>query len=228
MFFHKKKKSEPVPQEEIQKLTSAGMSDKDIIKQLKSKGYSYEEIEKAMMSAVKKNVEEPSFSNYQSYENPQQRQRKQQSELPEIPELSQYKPEQDLMESLDISAPDLDINPDILVEEIVEGVVDEKWEKFEERIRKVENDYSVMKMQVKQMHEQPAKTQEPSSHEYDARINDVSDQMEDLQARVGGLEKAFKQFLPSLTKNIESLSGLIHEMKEKQENHHSKYLEREI
>ena len=44
-------------------------------------------------------------------------------------------------------------------------------------------------------------------------IQSLYAKVEDLEARVGGLEKAFKQFLPTLTRNIESLSAMIHEMK---------------
>jgi len=36
-----------------------------------------------------------------------------------------------------------------------------------------------------------------------------------LEIRISGLEKAFRQFLPSLTRNIESLSDMVHEVKEK-------------
>lgn len=214
MFFHKKKKNEPVPIEEVQKLTASGMSDKDVIKRLKSKGYSYEEIEKSMMSAVKRGVDEPAFGQqyspqYQPY------QQKEQKSLPEMPELSEYRPdEQGVVSGLQETMPE-DFNTDVIVEEIVEGVVEEKLQKFEERIRRMESDYSTAAIQIKQLElRQPSKDQ--PAKDYDSRISEMSEQMEELQARIGGLEKAFKQFLPSLTKNIESLSGLIHEMKEKQ------------
>jgi len=78
----------------------------------------------------------------------------------------------------------------------------------------MENDFITLSTQMKQAEQRPAKEQ--PAKDYDPKISDITEQMEDLQARVGGLEKAFKQFLPSLTKNMESLSNLIHEMKEKQ------------
>ena len=56
-LFHKASKERgEVPVEEVQKMTRKGMSDKDIIKHLKSKGYSYESIESAMLRAVKDGV----------------------------------------------------------------------------------------------------------------------------------------------------------------------------
>lgn len=204
MLFHKKK-SQPVPPEEVQKLVSSGMSDKDTIKHLKSKGYGYEEIEKAMMSAVKRGVEAPQFAPSQPGAPLPKR------DLPELPEIQDYRPEEDIMGGLQETEPDL--SPDIIVEEIVEGVVEEKWQKFEERIRKTENDFTNLSIQLKQF-QQPR--QDQPVKDYDPKIAEINEQMEDLQARVGGLEKAFRQFLPSLTRNIESLAGLIHEMKEKQ------------
>jgi len=207
MFFHKKKQLGPVPVEEVQKLTASGMSDKDVIKRLKSVGYQYEEIEKALVSAVKRGVDKTSFQPY----NPMQQHEKPQ--FPDLPELNEYRPEEkDLIEGL--QEVNDDINPDIIVEEIVEGVVEEKWRKFEDKMKKMENDFITLSTQMKQAEQRPAKEQ--PAKDYDPKISDITEQMEDLQARVGGLEKAFKQFLPSLTKNIESLSNLIHEMKEKQ------------
>ena len=54
------------------------------------------------------------------------------------------------------------------------------------------------------------------SKEEEQKFVDISSRVEDMEARVGGLEKAFKQFLPSLTRNIESLSAMIHEMRSRQ------------
>ena len=56
MLFHKKQAKGDVPINEISEMTRKGMSDKDIIKNLKGRGYSYNDIEKAMLSAVKTGV----------------------------------------------------------------------------------------------------------------------------------------------------------------------------
>ncbi len=59
LFGSKKPKEEKaIPIEEVQKMTKKGMSDKDIIKHLKGKGYSYESIEGAMLKAVKEGVDD--------------------------------------------------------------------------------------------------------------------------------------------------------------------------
>ncbi len=202
MLFQKKKKGD-VPIEEIQKLTARGMSDKDIIKKLKSEGYSYDSIERAMLQAVKEGVNEPerepevpSFPEIA----PQQQRREPESLFPEFEQMQEV--------------PELEtINPEVIVEELIEGVVEDKWNKFLSRIEKVENELNIVRAEIKGI---PRNMQQGSAKDFEVKVSELSDQFDELAARVGGLEKAFKQFLPSLTRNIEALSNMIHEMKEKQ------------
>ncbi len=211
MFFQKKKK-EGSPVEEVQRLTTTGLSDKDIIKKLKSEGYSYEQIEQAMLQAVKQGVG-PNQSPFQNY--PQQNYA-QPSSQGSIEDVYSKDAEEEPMQFPELEVPaqqeGLDISPEAIVEELVEGVVEEKWQKFQQRIEKTESEISRMKVMLEQ-HKETAVQPMP---DVGPRLSEMSEQLDDLQARVGGLEKAFKQFLPSLTQNIDSLSKMIHEMKQKQ------------
>ncbi len=212
MFFQKKKR-EGSPVDEVQKLTSSGLSDKDVIKKLKSEGYSYEQIEQAMLQAVKQGVgsNQSSFQNY-----PQQQNYAQPSPQGSIEDVYSKDTEEEQVQFPELGAPaqqeELDISPEAIVEELVEGVVEEKWQKFQQRIEKTESEISKMKIML----EQHKETAVQAAPDVGPRVNEMSEQLDDLQARVGGLEKAFKQFLPSLTQNIDSLSKMIHEMKQKQ------------
>ncbi len=214
MLFGKKKHKEKkeVPVDEIQKMTKKGMSDKDIIKHLKSKGYSYESIESAMLKAVKDGVSEeepkvehridtapPAADNFFNEEfSPDAFQ---QPGLPDLPPAPQE----------DLEAPEL------MLEELVEGIVDEKWRKVEDKFKTVDDSFDKIKSEIKQfeLHMDQIRKDSPEK-EFETKIVGITEQLEDLESRVGGLEKAFKQFLPSLTRNIESLSSMIHEMKDKQ------------
>ena len=108
------------------------------------------------------------------------------------------------------------MSADVVIEEMVEGIVEEKWEKLQKSISQMEQQINEMKVQIKSKQPQSVA---PVNADYDARINEIENHLEELQARIGGLEKAFKQFLPALTNNIENLSRLIHEMKMKQGMH---------
>ncbi|MEK6837171.1 MAG: hypothetical protein AABX69_00840, partial [Nanoarchaeota archaeon] len=197
------KKKGDVPIEEVQRMSAQGMSDKDIIKKLKSEGYSYDSIEKSMLQAVKEGVSEPEPSSAEAFS-------------PSFPE-SMAQPKRGEAEALfpefePQEMPEIEnINPEIVIEELVEGVVEEKWNKFSSRMEKIENELNLIRTELKQ----PRQVQQGSTKEAEAKVAELAEQLDELDARIGGLEKAFKQFLPSLTRNIEALSRMIHEMKEK-------------
>ena len=224
MFFHKKQDARPIPSDDINSMTRRGMSDKDIIKALKAKGYSYNDIEKAMLSAVKSGV---------SDEKPTRRAPPvQQPEQQEYSyDFSDEAPNDnfDNMGTEDIfagqeAAPQFQDLPQFSqeqqqpVEELVEGLVEEKWQHFQDEMAKFEDGLERVRADMKTFEEriEAAKKESPTG-ELETRMSEIADHLEDLDARVGGLERAFKQMLPSLTRNIESMSTMINEMKSKQE-----------
>lgn len=209
MFFKSKKKSGPVPVDKIRALTQKGMSDREIVKKLKKQGYSYDQIEKSMLEAVRAGVEEPSSSAPPRFEGGFQ----------EAPSSDTFAlddiappPQQQQFET----GPVENISPETIIEELIEGVIDEKWQTFNKKIKKYEDEIEKLETTIKQFEQQfKAAKEEPVTKQFDSKLNTFSMTMEELDARVGGLEKAFKQFLPSLTKNIESLSRMVHDIKEK-------------
>ena len=204
-LFGGKKKKGDVPLEDVQKMAAQGMSDKDIIKKLKGQGYSYDSIERAMLQAVKDGVDEPVPQSGAMQEMPSFLEATPQHRKGEAEPLF---PEFEPQEVAEMET----VNPEIIVEELVEGVVEEKWNKFSPRLEKLEGEMNVLRAEVRQA---PKQAQQGSGKELEAKVVELNEQLEELEARIGGLEKAFKQFLPSLTRNIEALSKMIHEMKEK-------------
>ncbi len=196
MFFsHKKEAKKPIDPADVQKLTSKGMSDKEIIKHFKAKGHSYDEIEKAMMIAVRENISEaPS---------PQQM-----METPEPEPLFYEEAQPPTAEEVYMEEPS-----ESLVEEVVEGLIEDKWQKFSVEIDRMQNEIDKMSAEMKQMKNTPMPQSKEVLKMDDSRINELNEHLNDIDARVGGLEKAFKQFLPALTKNIEMLSTMVHELK---------------
>lgn len=193
MLFQKKREG-PVPIEEIQQLTAKGLSDRDVIKKLKGEGYSYDAIERSMLQAVKEGVGEGP-----RVEQPQQQEQPEELSAEQVPELG-------IAEMETMEEP---VAPEVLVEELVEGVVEDKIHNFKERLDKVEEEITKLYARIKH-------SQLPQPAAEDNGVDELTTRIEDLEARIGGLEKAFKQFLPALTKNIEALSSMIHEMKVKQ------------
>lgn len=218
MFFRKKKKEKSelrVPVEKVKELSKKGMSDKDIIRQLKSEGYSYEEIEQAMLQAVKESTIETNESGIETKPAPStQIENIPQPQVVQQPQLQQTQPR---VEDFEIKQPtpeeetpsfveEEEISPEVIIEELVESIVDEKWSEIKDRFQRLEDEIKTLKHKLKEEKEVEIK-------DYDSDIEALYSQIEELEARVGGLERAFKQFLPTLTKNIEELQKMVEELK---------------
>ena len=93
------------------------------------------------------------------------------------------------------------------MEDILEGLTEEKFEKFSGEMKKVRTEMDKLRAEIRA-------NRERTSHPADVAVpKDVQDKIDDLDARIGGLEKAFRQFLPGLTENIDALAKMIHQMK---------------
>ncbi len=231
MFFKKSHgKSGKVPLEEIKKMSGAGMAEREIIQNLKSKGYSLEEIEKGMMQAVKYGISGEEFPTtpmagtekieaipeFMETEKPFSMQDVYGSSDEGQPMMTQMEARQDEIPD-ELMMPDMPAEevqePNIMLEELVEGLMDEKWKKFDDTVEKFRDELATVKAEMKTARAQPQAQEAPK--EMENKVSDISNRIEDLDIRISGLEKAFKQFLPSLTRNIEELSGMVHELRGK-------------
>jgi hypothetical protein len=229
MFFGKKKKKGSIPIEEVQNMTARGFSDREIVKKLKKDGFAYDEIERAMLNAVKAGVSGDTQSFGQFSRAPE--------EVPtnaganeafSFDEFIQAPPQQAQQPQAYSGEQQLDINPEAIIEELIEGVIEEKWEKFNKKFKKYEEDLERVGVTIKAFEKKVEDVKnEPESAEFKMKTDVLNNRIEELEARVGGLEKAFKQLLPSLTRNIENLSSIIHEMKDSRQNEHVMHANRE-
>ncbi|MFH1631342.1 MAG: hypothetical protein ABIA21_03965 [Candidatus Aenigmatarchaeota archaeon] len=238
LFSRKPKETapRPIPVDNVREMQQTGMAERDIIRQLKHDGYSFSEIEKAMLQAVKEGTGEeyrPSTQSYapapayvpvpvQQVSAPAPRYQRpeppQQYEQPyEYPQPEQPIPEQPPMEEPEPVAAqpffDDDIAPETVMEDLIESVAREKFEKFTNQLAKIEGRFDEMKTELTYVRE---KAEAKPVLEIP---KDLEDKIDDLEARIGGMERAFKQFLPSLTENIESLATMVHDMKEAKQKH---------
>lgn len=201
-----------IPVKEVETLRRTGVSDKDIIKNLKSEGFSYAEIEKGMLQSLKQNISEDySTSSEESW--------KRNEESPTFEDIYGNKNEAKEPSFEELMAPGIaesDISPELAIEELVEGVVNEKWELFEKELKKIRSDEEMLMRQIKQLETLSSSSGKDSrASVIERKISDIEDRMGDIDARISGIEKAFRQFLPSLTENIRSLSEMVRDMKSK-------------
>ena len=238
LFLTKKKKEErPLPTDEVVKMSQSGMSDKDIIRHLKSEGYTYDEIEKAMLMAMKSTVKSPKpkqseQSASEQLNVPQSAQFNPsfggaQSQMPSLPQGESFEnlpsqpsvqePPQDFSQSVEDT---VDINN--IVEDIIQSMVNEKWEKIDARMKEVEREMEDAKKLLSNI--KTEKKQEVSKEEIDEKFGELDTKVEDLEVRVGALEKSFKQLLPTLVDNIQNLSNIVETLKKRHEDLEKKTL----
>ena len=201
----------PIPVEEVRTMVSHGFSERDIIRQLKSQGYSFGDIEKAIMEVVKSGVTAegsepapqaaPQMEDEESSRRPQHPPSRRAYEAPEalepLPPVGVGVPE---MPPPEKEAPQEEEEQQY-VEDIVESVLEEKFEKFTSEMNILKEEFEQLRSSVAML-----KQKKPESTDLSP---DITKRLDDLEARIGGLEKAFRQYLPELAKGVERLSKII-------------------
>ena len=142
MFFGKKKQKGPVSVEEIQSMQRKGMTDREIIKKMKKSGYSYDEIEKAMLQSVKQGVSgEPELQEIAAPAN----------NSFSLDDLYQQQPQQpQFQQEQEMEINTENVNAEAIIEELIEGVIEEKWEKFNKKIKEQEQNLENIAATIKQ------------------------------------------------------------------------------
>jgi len=106
--------------------------------------------------------------------------------------------------------------PEITLEEIIEGVVADKWDDFEERLNIYDKKNLQVQDQIKELREQVGemtKILNQKEQTLISRFEAVSGSMDSIEGRIGSIERIFKEFIPDLTENIRLLSEMAEKKK---------------
>jgi len=205
LSFLKKKKATTgigrVPIERVKELSAHGFSEPDIIDVLRKEGYSPREIDQALTEALKSTVDK------------EKRPQPTESALPTLDQLAQPKklemPEQPLPdEYYQYSAEDYANYIDSLIQARVSEVTDE-MAKLSVKYQDLEKKIAEINQEIKEM----SKSKTTEQMELLKKIESFRDSIDDINTRVGGLEKAFKETLPALIESVRMLSDLVHKVK---------------
>ena len=216
-LFGKKQNAGPPPSDRVRSMMRSGMSEKDIVRQLKSEGFSFGDIEKALMAAVKEGASPlPSQASLQSNETtlppgpaqtpPSERN----TGPPQLPQAPAYYPPEPAPAysqnpAYSTYTPEDELQPEVIMEELVESVAEEKFEKFSNEIKIVKGDMERLRGQLAEARKLAETKPAPELP------RELSERLDDFESRLGGLEKAFKQFMPTLAENIGAISKLVAE-----------------
>ncbi|MBU5557852.1 MAG: hypothetical protein QW751_01560 [Candidatus Aenigmatarchaeota archaeon] len=105
---------------------------------------------------------------------------------------------------------------EITVEEIVEGIVAERWIEFEERLNNFEKRDIQLQAQIQDLKKAMAELENRlKAKEADmiGKLDTMTESMAAIQGRIGSIEKVFKDFLPQMTENVRSIAEVVEKLK---------------
>jgi len=200
------KKAEPppklgrglIPTDRVKELSAKGFSEPEMIDVLRKEGFSAEEIDRGLTQALELKVSgapepQPSF---QMPGQPQP-----ESQIPQIPEPSLQYPQ---------------TTEGYGTEELVESIVSERMADVDQRLAGFSAKHAELERNISNLHHQLSITTKGRSQAEQtiiARMESMRDSIEDMNAKMSSLEKAFKDALPALIESVRSLTDLVQRFK---------------
>lgn len=106
---------------------------------------------------------------------------------------------------------------DPAVEELVETIVAEQFERVRNEFQTVYDEIDIIADEVEDLesrvHDLEIRDDE-DQEEFIQKVDEMEEHIDSYQSRIGGLEKAFQQVLPSLVDNVKELTSLVQEIKQ--------------
>ena len=105
---------------------------------------------------------------------------------------------------------------EITLEEIIEGVVADYWGEFEERLVNFDKRDVQLQSQIQDLKkamgelEGKLKTREADMV---GRLEGMGESMNNIQGRIGSMEKVFKEFVPQMSENIRTMADVVEKFK---------------
>ncbi|MFP4046036.1 MAG: hypothetical protein ACLFS3_03175 [Candidatus Aenigmatarchaeota archaeon] len=215
--------------DEIESMASQGFSEQEIISELRDEGYSNKDINKAIQKILKYRVnsegESPSLQKDRRSGQTNQSQQQQQQGNFVAPSPDEMSPEEQrpnepfakYMGSEENPIWEMTEEEEIQLEELIEEIIEEKWSGVRQNLQKMETENENLKNKIYSMEERIQGLEEKHQKEKEKledKVDRTFNHIENIEARVNSVEKAFKEFLPSLTENVRSLSGIVNELKQ--------------
>jgi hypothetical protein len=201
-----------VPVDRVRELTTKGFSELEVIDVLRKEGYSPEEIDKSLSQALRGGI----TSTLQHQTQPTA----QKSEGPKLPTLEEIAPKQTEMPEMPEAQTEeqyFDYNQQSYpTEEYIEYVVKEKMTESRRSIDEIVLKAKDLEKRMDTLHEQInvlIQTRTSEQTQLLNRIDSFRGVMEDVEIRLGGMEKAFKETLPALIESVRALSDLVQRLK---------------
>ena len=214
LAFLKKEHNAPEkgsPVNRVKELTSKGFSELEVIDVLRKEGHSPEEIDMALSQALKGGVTSTPAHTQQKSQSQDTKQ-----EGAKLPTLEDIAPQKTEMPEMPGNASEEEYYEDeqqtYPTEEYIEYVVKEKTNEIKKSIDEFTLKSKELEKRIDNVHEQinvMIQTRTNEQSQLLNRIDGFKASMEDIEIRLGGIEKAFKDTLPALIESVRALSDLV-------------------
>ena len=186
-----------LPTDKVKELSDKGFSEPEIIDVLRKEGFSAEEIDRSLTQALELKISgEPEPQPGLPIGRPQQ--------LPQMPQI----PEQSLQYP--------SATEGYGTEELVESIVNERMADVDEKLAEFRVRHADLERNLSNVHNQLSiltKGTSQTEQAIIAKLDSLKDSLTDLDARISGLEKAFKDALPALIESVRALTDLVQRFK---------------
>ncbi|HIQ50083.1 MAG TPA: hypothetical protein EYH56_02725 [Nanoarchaeota archaeon] len=106
--------------------------------------------------------------------------------------------------------------PEITLEEIIEGIIADKWTKFEEiieRLRKRDDELQKQIIDIRKELDSIKDAMRKSEENFLTKLEEHSEHVASIEAKIGSIEKVFKEFLPELTESMRLITEALEKSK---------------
>jgi hypothetical protein len=233
-----------IPVDIVLNYAAQGFSETEIISRLQSQGFAPEHIDRAIRMALKERVSTPGVE-IPTQPQPSLPQSSESTgsfygpspiatQVPRHPTPLGYPPERIVspeearpisleeartsftFEPKTVKTPESAVE-EITVEELIEGIVTERWKEFEERLVDFEKRDMQLQSQIEDLRKK-FKEIDVSLGEREkglsGKMEEFGGSMENIEGRIGSIEKVFREVLPELTGNIKTMTEFVEKIKE--------------
>ncbi len=222
------KKPEKPPVDRVLDLSKQGNSDAQVSESLRKEGFAASDINKAYAGAVKSAVAAPaptasqqfaplsevSQASVTDFEIPSQSAESYPAEAQAEPVETQesgWTPEVPETGIMGIAPPSTGE-----LEEIVESVVEVKWKDLQERLEDMHERIDAMESKITTLDVQYNTLKDAGTSErgsIGSKIDEYKDSINGIEARIGSIERAFKETLPSMIDSVKSITEVVEKLK---------------
>lgn len=200
-----------VPMERVHDLANKGFSEPEMIDVLRKEGYPPEAIDTALTQSIKSNV-----ASDPPKQQPPMQQYDPKSSMEQLPTMDELIPKAETPQMPEQPLPQEYYQQQYPTEDYIDYMVQAKVSEVNEKISEFNVRYEEMEKRMNAISEQLTQLMQTRSGEHQqilSRMDNFTDTVNDVNIRMGSLEKVFKETLPALIESVRGLSDLVQRFK---------------